>query len=414
MRRSCLTILLFFMSPVVRAEGTPSCQTIQTYKDVIVCALENHPDVIRATNADKQGAMLDGIARQRPNPEFVGKSIYGGGSGENVSTTDVDLLHTFELGGKRDSRIRQAESEKQLLSIDVDRTKAEVFSQTQSNLYRLRQLKDESAILDESLSTFSRILKFFKARPTLSPEQEASYGVFQLAEGDAELKKAGLTSQIREIERKLSLAIGKTFVAKSEFLPPPREAWPKIANDGSDRQIASGADMKSALASLKLAQADLENAKSLAWPDLKLGPSFEKQTQGGLSTNAFGLQLSLPLPLYQTNSAGRSYARIGVEKAQRETEIRKSALEAEREILFNRYNDSLAALNRALNIRDLEKKHKNLEGLFNRGLISSQLVIESHRQLLDFVKTRNEHELIATEALARIRAIDGANLLENL
>lgn len=406
--------LLILASGVALAEVTPPCQTFTSYKDVVICAMENHPDVVRAIGTYKQGSLLEGVARQRPNPEFVGKSIYGSGSGETTSTTDIDLLHTFELGGKRDSRIRQAESQSQILNIEVERTRAEVFEKTISSLYRLRQLKDESAILDESLETFGRIQKFFKNRPHLSPEQEASLGVFQLAQGDAELRKAAVRSQIRELEKGLDLAVGKQIEFKTSLLPSALVKWPTVGVIGDTSALVHGADLKSAFASLKSAQADLEAAKSLGWPDLKIGPSWERQAQGGGVTNAFGLTLAFPLPLYQTNGAGKSYASLGVERAQREAALRKSALEVERDVLLSRYNDSVSAMTKAFDVATLDKKHKSLEGMFNRGLIPSQLVIESHRQLLDFVKSRNEHELTAIEALARIRAIDGTQFLENL
>ena len=55
----------------------------------------------------------------------------------------------------------------------------------------------------------------------------------------------------------------------------------------------------------------------------------------------------------------------------------------------------------------LEKKHRKIESLFKRGIISTSLVIESHRQLIEFFNTRFEFENGATEALWNIYKLNG-------
>ena len=55
----------------------------------------------------------------------------------------------------------------------------------------------------------------------------------------------------------------------------------------------------------------------------------------------------------------------------------------------------------------MEKKHKNMESLFERGLIQSSLIIEAHRQMADFTESVNEQELRAVEALWSIYALEG-------
>jgi hypothetical protein len=55
----------------------------------------------------------------------------------------------------------------------------------------------------------------------------------------------------------------------------------------------------------------------------------------------------------------------------------------------------------------LSKKRKEIETLFNQGLLSGRVVVEIHRQISDFVKTQNEQELSAIIALIRYHALDG-------
>ncbi len=53
-----------------------------------------------------------------------------------------------------------------------------------------------------------------------------------------------------------------------------------------------------------------------------------------------------------------------------------------------------------------EEKHKQIERHFFNGMISSSLVIEAHRQLIEFEQKRNESEREAIEALGSIFIID--------
>ena len=64
--------------------------------------------------------------------------------------------------------------------------------------------------------------------------------------------------------------------------------------------------------------------------------------------------------------------------------------------------------------QEINRKHKEIENLFDRGLISVSLLIEAHRQLIDFTKSKNDQELNAIEALARTYALDGRLFQEPL
>ena len=47
---------------------------------------------------------------------------------------------------------------------------------------------------------------------------------------------------------------------------------------------------------------------------------------------------------------------------------------------------------------ELEKKHNEVEKLFSRGVVSIPMIIESHRQQIDFLKSRFqiENEILST------------------
>ncbi len=388
------------------ALASQACDSFNTPKDVLECALDFHPDLVRGKGSLKQADSLGDQAAQRPNPELSARSLVGKNEGESITGHEINLAHTFELGGKRSARIDKANAEKDQISSEFLKTKEEVYISISKILYRIRQVHAEIRTIDEALDTFERIQKQFKVRPRLAPEQEVSLSVFQLAEGDYKLRKATLESEENALERSVEVAIGKEFPhSKESLLPPPQKSWP-------DLQVGSGefrgSDFKVAVSELKNAQAEMEIAKGASWPDLKLGPSLQSQSQGSNQYLTYGVNLTLPLPLYQANGGGRAVAAAGLMRAEQSLELRKRELGQQRKMLFNQYQKSSKALKESVSLPDIEKKHKSVERQFERGVISSSLVIEAHRQMVDFTKSQNELELNALESLWRLKALDGS------
>lgn len=388
------------------AFASQACDSLNTPKDVLECALDSHPDLVRGKGSLKQADSLEDQAAQRPNPELSARSLFGKNEGESVTGHEVNLAHTFELGGKRSARIEKANAEKAQISSEFLKTKEEVYISISKILYRIRQVHSEIRTIDEALNTFERIQKQFKVRPRLAPEQEVSLSVFQLAEGDYKLRKSTLESEENSLERSLEVAIGKEFPhGKETILPPPQKNWPDLQIGNGDFK---GSDFKVAVSELKNAQAEMEMAKGASWPDLKLGPSLQSQSQGSNQYLTYGLNLTLPLPLYQANGGGRAVAAAGLMRAEQSLELRKRELGQQRKILINQYQKSSKALKESASLSEIEKKHKSVERQFERGVISSSLVIEAHRQMVDFTKSQNEQELNALEAMWRLKALEGS------
>lgn len=382
-------------------------------QDVVDCALANHPDAQRAALTSQQAEEFESLASQRPNPELSGRSVFGKSLGDYILNHEMSLAHTLELGGKRGSRIDKALAEKDSVVASSLRSKEEALLETIRGLFRIRQLKDELHTLEEALETFSRIQKQFRSRLRRTPEQEVSLGVFDLAAGDYQLRKASLESELSNRIREIELSIGRDFQPSEKLLPLRKKNWPEM-NDKIPVTLFNGSTMGLARAGLKLAEADLSVAQSLSWPNVKIGPTFESQTTGSLTNQAIGVNLSFELPLFQMNGGGRAVAQRGLDLAQRSLFLREQEVLNQRKALLTKYSNAVKALEASLSHHDLDKKHKNADVLFARGIIPSSLVIEAHRQLVDFTKNRNEQELSALESLWGLYILEGRAFGEKL
>lgn len=413
------SLMLLFFSNVVRAEDTAAvpasqaCSRLGTPQDVIDCALSNHPEAQRARLSNIQAENLENAASQRPNPEIAGKSVFGSSLGDDVFNHEVNLAHTVELGGKRGARMDKALAEKETVAASSQRSREEVLLKTIHSLYRLRQIQAELHTLDEALETFSRIQRQFRSRPRRTPEQDVSLGIFDIAEGDYQLRKAALEAELATHTRGVELAIGREFEPSANVLPPKQKSWPKFQETAAPASFR-GSAMNSVRAGLKLAEAELSVAQSLSWPNLKIGPSFESQTSGPFTFQTYGVNLSFELPLFQINGGGRAVARSGLDLAERSLSLKECELSNQRKILLQKYDFSVKAVLASLTHAELEKKHRNTDALFARGIIPSSLVIEAHRQIVDFTKNQNEQELSALEALWRIYVLEGRAFEEKL
>lgn len=395
----CVISFLF----AANAFAQRACENLNSTKAIIECAIDSHPEMLRQEASQNIGQNLEKAARQRPNPEVEVQSFFGENQNETATNHQINVSHTLELGGKRSGRMDEAKAQAMEISSQTLHTKEEIYMNTAKTLYRIRQVHAEMKILDEALETFIKIQKQFKSRPRLGPEQEVSLSVFQLAQGDYQLRKNELLTEERTLESFIELAIGVPFPHIDAVLPLPKKEWPTVQNT-ADYQ---GSEFRMVQADQKLAQARLEMAKGEAWPNVKLGPSVQQNNDGITSYWQYGFNISLPLPLYQTNKGGRTVAALELDRANQNLGYKRQELDNQRKILTMQYQNAVQALSESVPLHEVDQRHRKIDQLYERGVVSSSLAIEAHRQMLDFTKNQHEQEIIAIEALMKVRAMEG-------
>ena len=113
------------------------------------------------------------------------------------------------------------------------------------------------------------------------------------------------------------------------------------------------------------------------------------------------------MPILNRNRGERQYAALDEARAAVSLQAAEDKISAERRKQILRYQAAVQNLSDHHLESDLIGKHRTIERVFEQGLVSSALVIESHRQLYEITKTLNEQELAALDALWRIYLIDG-------
>lgn len=391
--------IVFFIS----IDGHSQC-TLDDTNQVLDLVKKNHPTLrFNKSKIEMFEKRID-TARQRPNPELDLESTVGDSIEGDIYTTSVSLKHTFELGGKRRSRINMA---KQLLDADINQAgdqNEDAIVDTVKRLYRLRQVYQLIPLYEESLGSFRKILKTKKGRNSLSPEQRVEFETLELAANDYKLKLSQLNSDKIRLSKHLNFFMGSDCTIPQKILPKDINLNENFNNKVN---LENYSKLKVARSNYKLAQANLSFEKANSYPDIQIGPIYEYESVNVRNTNTIGISLTMDLPILNVNSGGRASAAKQVVSASINLKSIEDESKLDLESWVARYNRFKKSLKATISMNQLEKKHQRIESLFRRGIISTSLIIESHRQLIEFTKTRFEFEIGAIEALWNIYKING-------
>jgi len=340
------------------------------------------------------------------------QSVYGSFGNEAQMQTQISLTQPLGLGGERSARVKEAEAKTSAAAGELRMSKADVTFQTVNYLHRLRQLLREKKIVEETLDTYRKLQRQYRARPALTPEQDVSLGTLEMAESDYFLKQAALLDEERKIAHFFHVSTGHSLEELSKVLPPVPKSWPEIAVVSDTNRPSP--EVARLLSDKEVSVAELSIARAASWPDVRLGPMIMLDQEGDRKRNYFGFELDIPLPFFNLNGAGRAAASVGVAMSERAVDIQRREESHERNEQEQVYAAATRTLSLTPSVDKITQRHRVMEKQFLRGVVPSALILEAHRQLLELEKSRHERELTAIRALWTIYRIDGKILEETL
>lgn len=396
------TAIIVFISAFARAND---CSSIKSSSDVIECAIKKSPDIQSAELELKRSQEQITAAGQWQNPELSVQSVSGTIDSDKRQETDISLGIPIQLGGKIAAREIAARSESLLAEALLFEAKAKIKTEVSLKLHRLRQLLHEQEIIDESIGAFSKLVTQYSKRPGLSPEQQMTLSVYQLSKGDYELQKSESMDELLQLNAYFKMQVGLSVDQLKKHLPASLKSWPLVKV--IDSKKLSPAQQR-LMAELESSKASLAAAQSEAWPTLTVGPTVKLQKESNQSNSLVGFNASLPLPLFNLNGGAKAAAKAQVNLSETKKNIGLLEQQLKQDELLSTYNQAVEFLKTSLSHEDIERKHKETDRLFNKGVIPSALVIEAHRTSLDLEKTRHARELKALESLLNIYTLDGS------
>lgn len=380
-------LVLLFAALVNQAQA--AC-IIKTPNELLNSIKVNHPLLNESKLANKALEVTLDEAKQRPNPELDIDAISSRESSENILNTTISLKHRFELGGKRNSRIRTAKSKIALVKSQYESEDQNVIIDSVIRIYRLSQIKTLIPVYEEAQEVFREIMGLYESRKSLSPQEEVEKETINLVLSDYSLNLTKLASEKSKLLKHIRFFAGNNCKISEQALEVSIRLH---KNYKFKSKLNSYSKLKVAKLNLELAKSRLESAKSNKYPDLEIGPKLGFSRVGDRNNNSIGFALTMDLPVFNQNKARvlRRTKEITVANAQFKSVRSESEIDyKEWKKEFLRYQKSLREI---ASYEDLEKKHRKVEKLFKRGIISTTFVIESHRQMIQFTNTRNDFEI---------------------
>ncbi len=276
-----------------------------------------------------------------------------------------------------------------------------------------RKLYNTAKLLEiakESQITFAKVVKQYSSRPRLSAEQDASLGVFRLAEKESAAK-------VIELQQELDSLTFELLQKYSVKVDPLKSAWTikKWPTAPSKAAIGEASPfVKEIRANKAIFEADYRKAKSESWPEFKIGPQVNIAKDNSEEVRSFGLKLSLPLPLFNINRGGRAAARKDLLVAELQEKRSLETLEFNEELLRRVYSQSVELITKLPSEAALAKSHDRLERMFLQGIIPSSLMIDAHQELFDSQETFSEAEQRALDALFKLQIHNGVPVGQGL
>lgn len=392
-----LAVLLLF-SNVTRANEACDIKNIRDFYNRLK---STGPLLNEAIKKKEQASSTIDIAEQRPNPELDFEYLKGDEFGLEIDTYSLSAKHIVEFGSKRDKRVEKAKSYQRLKGAEIDLALFSSNLKAAISYQRVAQLNVTIDAVKEAIHTFDKIVKKLSSRKRLNPEETVSLSTLRLASNDYK-------AQLNDLENEKTLLLGKiSFLSKCNDIAPNYEylKYQKITLSNEAREqkgLLKLEDFK-----VDLAVGELEVQRSLGYSNISIGPTFEYQGQGSDEFLSAGVAVSFALPLFQTNDGGKLNALKALSSQKTISTNRKQMLKVERGNLVTKFQRSLKTLLKMPKLKELERKHQRVEKLFSRGVVSIPMTIESHRQQIEFIKSKFETENDVLNTYGKLILIDG-------
>ena len=335
------------------------------------------------------------MAAQFLNPEVESEINFNSEDGQSIS-----IVQPIEIGGKRSSRIKIANAENKISVINDEFLLAEVASSVAMDLVKYRQSKIRYTLLLEMKKSLSHLTKRLKAKVVQSPEEKTAISIFLM-------QRTVLDTQILALDRKLSLikasleaSIGRELSSSETLKSKEKKDWPKLDSISKKSTFKT----RIALASIEQLQGELALQKSLAWPELAIGPTMERN---GSSETSWGARIEFTIPLSNTNSGGRQQSQAKLSTAKviaSQTQLYESS---KIKIYVKQYNDVTNFLKSSPTQESLKGSITESLSYLSRGMVQPSAIIESYRSTLETLEAIQEKELVAYNLYWMLNAFSG-------
>ncbi|WP_414494875.1 TolC family protein [Stenotrophomonas maltophilia] len=384
-------------------------------------AMDAHNPDLRAAALELRGVQGDAqTAALHPAAELsIGSSKispkHGVGPGrwqdKRVDST-VGLGWTWERGGKRALRIRQADALLQVAGLEMLDTRRRQQVALHEAYFGLKGAQERVQIAEANRQSSAEQMAAADkqvATGAMAPVDRARLAVDDLAVADA---ARGAALDLRDARHALGLLLGRD---DSEELSAD-DAWPDATGVAGVRAFdpQHRADLRAARSRLAAADAGVALARSERHRDIQLGVEAEREPTD-ISGVTWGVSLTIPLGgpsrargAIQRAEADRDTAALELQVLQREAHAELDRLQASAQAAAQRRTDY-----EGLHADAARKAVQGIELAYRRGAASLTDLLDARRSWRDFeaalIEARADHAIALARWEAATSVVEGAS-----
>jgi cobalt-zinc-cadmium efflux system outer membrane protein len=242
----------------------------------------------------------------RPNPTFQ----------NDTTSATVGVYQQFEIGGKRGTRLDSARLATSISQTDFANARRTLVFNVRQAFVNALLARANLALARENLSSFQRVIDLNRVRLEKGALSGADFLKIelQMLQFQTDLEDATLALETAKAAIRALLGgsnLAEEFEVEGDLLAAPFDA---SLSELQQRALANRPDLKSAETGREKAAADLRLAKANGYPDPTIGTSllhagneiggpswFQPFYPKGETSNAMGVGISFPIPLFNRN-----------------------------------------------------------------------------------------------------------------
>ena len=322
-----------------------------------------------------------------PNPEISTEVENFGGSREmsgfKSAEATVQISQVLELGGKRTSRKRFAERDKNLAGRDYEIKRLDVFAGITSKFWEVLAAQERLHIAESLFKLAGQTYAVAAEKVAVGkapPVEEVQAGI-ALATTELEFNKTKNDLEAARSRLAASCGIAAPLFERAEGSLEALDRIPGLENLSA--LLPESPDMDRWKAEVEKRRAEIQLKDAGAVPDVTLsaGPRYFNENHN----KAFVVGFSVPVPLFNRNQGDRREARCSLSKA--EEDQRAAALKA-RADLAQAYQECSLSFSMAATLRDkvLPGAHRAFESAqegYRQGKFNYLMVLDAQRTLFE-------------------------------
>ncbi len=322
-------------------------------------------------------------------------------------TNSAALSQVFSLAGKRNKSVRLAESAVKLSELDFFELLRSLRFALREDFYRMYFAQRAIELYAAQISSLQSVTTSFRAQLEKGNIARKELVRMEALLFSLQSEKAALISQVLETEAELK------YLAKIPAATPLSLSWqppgrlPSLSDFSLEEILHTALEKRTDLASARELQRshelDLALQKALAMPEIAIGLTYDKQ--GNFTRNYNGLQLSLPVPLFNRNQGNIAAAKTRIEQGRYQVRQVEESVSQE---VYRYYKTALEAEKLATDVPpDFSEDISYLMGEVQKNYLKRNI---SLLDFLDFYDSFKETQLKLDELrFNRVRSLEAIN-----